>query len=1049
MVKLMFRYSIIFFALASSYGTKKQHMKAKASNVNNFGLLGTWRNRVFPFARSIFKQRDMKSTDAIKSKTKSCFYDISFSPLIIIRGGKGQSTPILDQNEKIEINDDDENNDLDDLKAKKSIETSDIIDSDSKRDLPDISSSSSSSRRDWITEKADEFILTRVYNSPQDGANSDEDLSTNIPTTPQKLLHQIAKKLPPIKKSPDYLLKIRSASVEDAGNAAYSIGVIAGATDLFEKNHRENRESPSSSEFYIESVVKDRRWEQIVECVLCGVDVRKRMQEFETLIGDSDIDSMSDEANLSVEADMTSNEEDSTIRDGLDVADASRAAWGLAILGVQHYVQTLGGETPYDIFNSLSLRCRDILNSQWKRLSDLSTSSDNIEIESSIINKWDQCKENLVRDAARSMWAFACVKACTNVRSDYLFSACCNILLGTLISQQNLEKKRLEEEDVLERLAMVAEETEINTQDNVPDKDMTDEITFLKEQASIDERNATLKNITTKETLESNSTLLKLLTPLELVNVIWALAVHNNDINKEHGNDRIKIKPSDVDIEIEEHAYDVKIVYSVSNQILTLLQADLFQLASREDIIASNLTKKRKIDAQNIMRERIIDEDCSQNETNETINQSNSTKYSRDIHHELRMNDCVASEPITVNKSDENRTNTNEEIVEIVDAAALLTGDHSAEREILQNATTVQGIMEDPEQISSSTCGSEDSTFLEMDSILDSDVPSSKDNNSEVFLKSSSEEVSSMEVVDAASLLSGDGSVQREVIHMEKEVESEKIHNNEYKVVDGLNVDKDSSHNDSCLLDVKDIKVEQEQTQQLNENFESTNHLRIHPSKTTPVDEDIIPIPPVKISFTIRDLCSIAWAVTEVQWRPSSKVIDKKTFEEYEQVIHTIVAIIAKISVGANDDEEKEIESIFKEAEFLDLSNLAWAMAKIYVKDSGRTRRMTPIEEKNIIFAVHQIARWSCIRLKNSVTLAKKETSDNNYSKKGDSFIAPTILSRLMWSLATIHREAKLKNEDDQNSLTQLLIDISHASIHEADANLSLYRVEDLVCVNH
>ena len=83
-----------------------------------------------------------------------------------------------------------------------------------------------------------------------------------------------------------------------AGVAACLIGTIAYACELYdnEVTRREEHFSNSSkencddkqrrrfrsSESVASDIVKNRRFEQVVECILCGVDVKKRKKEHAT-----------------------------------------------------------------------------------------------------------------------------------------------------------------------------------------------------------------------------------------------------------------------------------------------------------------------------------------------------------------------------------------------------------------------------------------------------------------------------------------------------------------------------------------------------------------------------------------------------------------------------------------------------------------------------------------------------------------------------------------------------------------------------------------------
>ena len=131
-----------------------------------------------------------------------------------------------------------------------------------------------------------------------------------------------------------------------------------------EENNNNNDESSSSSKSssadnkkpksVASSVTTDRRFEQLVECVISGVNVKKRKAESLQ----RQLDKSTDE--LSIDIAEVLDEEDVQVDEGLDIRDSCRAAWGISVLGA-HHLETMGGEKVKDVLLALSLRIRELL----------------------------------------------------------------------------------------------------------------------------------------------------------------------------------------------------------------------------------------------------------------------------------------------------------------------------------------------------------------------------------------------------------------------------------------------------------------------------------------------------------------------------------------------------------------------------------------------------------------------------------------------------------------------------------------------------------------
>ena len=291
--------------------------------------------------------------------------------------------------------------------------------------------------------------------------------SSEKPPTPLKVLHYLAPKVPAIKHSPDIILRIQTARGDiDSGIAASMISTIARLCIQYDKR---------TGESIGKQISKDRRFEQLVECVFCGVDVRKRKREAQTLAEGDDTFDMEE----------LLDEEDTKIDEGLSVPDACRAAWGIAMLsGYQPNV--FGGQRVTDILMALSLRTRARLLArlQLLRQGELRpfTSS-----TLALSEGFDKDTQGLAEDVASAIWTFACVKATTGLRTVPLFEASCSLLCQnpTQLRKREQAKKlgldsnSFEEEEVVEKLAKSenataqpgADDLEITSNDEGEDKD--------------------------------------------------------------------------------------------------------------------------------------------------------------------------------------------------------------------------------------------------------------------------------------------------------------------------------------------------------------------------------------------------------------------------------------------------------------------------------------------------------------------------------------------------------------------------------------------------
>ncbi len=133
--------------------------------------------------------------------------------------------------------------------------------------------------------------------------------------------------------------------------------MIARLCELYDRNTPgDTQDSKATGKL----ILDNRRFGQLVECVLCGVDVNKRKLEALEMRSEKPLNSQ-DIIETLLDGDHANFDE------GLSVADSCRAAWGLAIL-CGYNLESFGGENVHDILIALSLRIRDLLLDSLQKL---------------------------------------------------------------------------------------------------------------------------------------------------------------------------------------------------------------------------------------------------------------------------------------------------------------------------------------------------------------------------------------------------------------------------------------------------------------------------------------------------------------------------------------------------------------------------------------------------------------------------------------------------------------------------------------------------------
>ncbi|GKY96438.1 hypothetical protein MPSEU_000603300 [Mayamaea pseudoterrestris] len=343
--------------------------------------------------------------------------------------------------------------------------------------------------RDLIMQRTSEYI------QKLDDHNNDDYKKLQ---DPRKLLHYLAPKIPAIKHSPDIALRIQAARTDiDPGIAACLLGVLGHVCELYDD--RRKALDPSQQFVPISAqMAKDRRLEQLIECVLCGINVKQRTEEFTMQNLDHNVKPDCIEEILDTEEVKATG--------GLSIRDASRAAWGISILGL-HEHETIGEEKPEDLLIALSLRVRELLLARLQsiRQDDLAWGEGGLDQ-----NTLDVWSDELARDAASTAWAFACVRAYTGIRFAPLFEVCCSILC------QDPYDLRRRAQDVEAAIHM----------GNIGTNDAVERLARSEAAETQEDVNSQAVFRSDSENSDNKHSLIDWLSPNELTDVLWAIALH-------------------------------------------------------------------------------------------------------------------------------------------------------------------------------------------------------------------------------------------------------------------------------------------------------------------------------------------------------------------------------------------------------------------------------------------------------------------------------------------------------------------------------------------
>lgn len=253
-----------------------------------------------------------------------------------------------------------------------------------------------------------------------------------------KLIHSIAPKIPAIRHSPDVTLRIRATvSDPDPGIAAC---LIAAGGKLVESL------SPKDKEKAREHVSKDRRFEQALECILCGINEESEKKFFEA-------ESLSDDAQFNHVDETIAN----TLGDGLSLRDCCRAAYGLSSLC--DYESSIGQERVSNCLLVLMRRVYCLLRLEFHRIV---TSEVEHRDEMNIDTYLSKSCRRLAENTLLALWSFLKSQMTSSSLRPLLDFCSTALCLDPLQLRKRYQEKSdsLGANDVVDRLVADADESE-------------------------------------------------------------------------------------------------------------------------------------------------------------------------------------------------------------------------------------------------------------------------------------------------------------------------------------------------------------------------------------------------------------------------------------------------------------------------------------------------------------------------------------------------------------------------------------------------------------
>jgi hypothetical protein len=285
--------------------------------------------------------------------------------------------------------------------------------------------------REAIATKRDELLLMSSA------------ATTESKNTALKLIHSMAPKIPAIRHSPDVTLRIRATKNDPDPGIAACI-VAAAGTVLAEQL---GVVDPRQKAEICHTILNDRRFEQVCECMMSGLDEEKEKHLFDSEDWGADIPLVKNDDEMAL-----------IFEQGLSLRDCCRAAWGLSVIcGEKHNDVAIGPFQVSQLFQALLRRVCCLLRLQFHRLVTSDTSDDDGKMESIDTRLSKSCRQ-LAENTLLVLWSFSAVRThrCLEL------GPFCSCILGSdpldLRKAYQQNNKSLGANDVIERLAAPSED---------------------------------------------------------------------------------------------------------------------------------------------------------------------------------------------------------------------------------------------------------------------------------------------------------------------------------------------------------------------------------------------------------------------------------------------------------------------------------------------------------------------------------------------------------------------------------------------------------------
>ena len=250
------------------------------------------------------------------------------------------------------------------------------------------SQESPSSIKHLMHERAEEYIqelleFEREYKVAVVQNTSLPSLSKAAPH-PKKFLRYVAPKIQTIKASPQITLQICSAQPGDVSISICAIGIVSCLTDLYSIIMEDLKAIGGGKKSNLDvvttkkEIVADRRFEQLLECASCGVDIKRRVMDYNERYSYSDL--IVNKINVDERQDSTDPTDDddneavidsdlieAQQQESMSLSDTSRFMLGLLALRVEKDA-TVGSHNATSCIIAVITRSTEVLLSGYKKM---------------------------------------------------------------------------------------------------------------------------------------------------------------------------------------------------------------------------------------------------------------------------------------------------------------------------------------------------------------------------------------------------------------------------------------------------------------------------------------------------------------------------------------------------------------------------------------------------------------------------------------------------------------------------------------------------------